>query len=207
MVVGTVSYLAFMIYEVTKGEEEVDIEEGPSSDTSSKSAEESTLKGVVYLLVGGLIIVLCSDDFINSVVTYAQKLSVNPVLLAFFLAPIASEMPEVLESIQLSRKGKSNSINIAYSNMVGGTISKTTFLCGLFSYFGSTKNYQWIVPNYSISLILLALAAAVASLIGITIPKLRKHHSYILFFLFAFISIVQYYLNSGLGEASSGNIH
>ena len=43
----------------------------------------------------------------------------------------ASEAPEILESISLSRKGNSQNINIAFSNLVGGTITKTTLLCGV----------------------------------------------------------------------------
>jgi Ca2+/Na+ antiporter len=60
---------------------------------------------------------------------------VNAILLAFFLAPIASEMPEILESISLSRKGNTQNINIAYSNLVGGTITKTTLLLGVCPHF------------------------------------------------------------------------
>jgi len=46
-----------------------------------------------------------SSPFISSVVDIARLMKVNPVLLAFFLAPIASEAPEILESVSLSRKG------------------------------------------------------------------------------------------------------
>lgn len=46
-------------------------------------------KGIGYLIVGGVLIVLCSGPFINCVVSFASYLKVNPILLAFFLAPIA----------------------------------------------------------------------------------------------------------------------
>ena len=52
-------------------------------------------------------------------------------VLAFFLAPIASEAPEILESVTLSMRGKTQNINIALSNLIGGTISKTTLLLGV----------------------------------------------------------------------------
>ncbi len=95
--------------------------------------QESILKGVLYLVSGGSLIIFFSSPFINAVVEAAALLKVNPILLAFFLAPIASEAPEILESISLSRKGNSQSINIAYSNLIGGTITKTTLLCGVSS--------------------------------------------------------------------------
>lgn len=100
-------------------------------DIEEVEEEVSVFKGAMYLLAGGTLIVLFSSPFINAVVEAAALMKVNPILLAFFLAPIASEAPEILESISLSRKGNSQSINIAYSNLIGGTITKTTLLCGV----------------------------------------------------------------------------
>ena len=101
----------------------------PEEDDDEK--EESVLKGALYLLAGGVLIVIFSSPFITSVVEVATFWNFSPTLLAFFLAPVASEAPEILESISLSRKGNEQNINIAISNMVGGTITKTTLLCGV----------------------------------------------------------------------------
>lgn len=93
--------------------------------------EEPALKGTLFLVLGGILIILFSSPFINSVVAIASEMQINSILLAFFLAPIASEAPEILESISLSRKGNSQNINIAFSNLIGGTITKTTLLCSV----------------------------------------------------------------------------
>lgn len=143
-IVGIGSYLAFIIYSFIckpKSESEqkkVDLEapNGPAGDEESDSEEEGhgeapLSKGIAFLVVGGLLIFLFSEPFISAVVAISERVHVNPILLAFFLAPIASEMPEILESVSLSRKGKENSINIAFSNLIGGTITKTTLLCGV----------------------------------------------------------------------------
>ena len=87
----------------------------------------------MYLVLGGAMIYLFSDPFIQSVVVIGESLNITPLTLAFFFAPIASEAPEILESISLSRQGKTQNINIAFSNLVGGTISKTTLLTGVSS--------------------------------------------------------------------------
>ena len=104
-------------------------------DDDDDEEEESVLKGALYLLAGGILIVLFSSPFITSVVEVATFWNFSPTLLAFFLAPVASEAPEILESISLSRKGNVQNINIAISNMVGGTITKTTLLCGVCIHF------------------------------------------------------------------------
>jgi Ca2+/Na+ antiporter len=144
--VGIGSYIAFVIYsfvckpKTEESHKKKDIEtagnpdkagEESDSDSEEEHNDASLLKGIGYLIVGGGLIFFCSEPFIEAVVEVSEKLHVNPILLAFFLAPVASEMPEILESISLSRKGKENSINIAFSNLVGGTITKTTLLCGV----------------------------------------------------------------------------
>lgn len=111
------------------------IKDGEASDDEDE--EESVLKGALFLLSGGILIVLFSSPFITSVVEVATLWKVSPTLLAFFLAPIASEAPEILESISLSRKGNLQNINIAFSNLVGGTITKTTLLSGVRFFFAT----------------------------------------------------------------------
>lgn len=149
-------------------------------------------KGVAYLVAGGVGIILASEPFINDVVDIAAALHVNPVLLAFFLAPIASEAPEILESISLSRKGKLLSINIAFSNMVGGTVTKTTLLTSIFCFYGVHRSFPWEHPAYTVSLAMLAVCAASTSAMGYFIARLSLTHAYLCFALFGVAGVIQY---------------
>eukprot|EP01132_Coremiostelium_polycephalum_P001920 gene1920-2355_t len=157
--------------------------------------EEPLSKGIGYLFLGGIIICFFSKPFIDSIVQLASVWNINPILLAFFLAPIASEMPEILESISLSRKGSSQNINIAFSNLIGGTITKTTLLMGIFCFFGHFKEFEWEIPTYPLSLLLLTFCAGVASSIGYFVPKIKDYHGGLLFFIFALSGFIQYYYN------------
>lgn len=146
-IIGSLAYIAFLLWELLKPadilDSHPDVEEGKTfNDSESSEAEQSTMKGVLFLVLGGGLIFMFSEIFIVSVVGIATKAQVNPMLLAFFLAPIASEMPEILESISLSRKGKLQNINIAISNLMGGTITKTTLLSGIFCYYGVTMDLK-----------------------------------------------------------------
>jgi len=161
--------------------------------------EQSVKKGILYLVTGGFLIIVFSSPFINSVVEAAALLEVNPLLLAFFLAPIASEAPEILESISLSRKGNSQSINIAYSNLIGGTITKTTLLCGVFCFFGVFKGFAW-ESSYSLSLLLLAICAAAAAGIGTMFNQQFKWHGVALLLLFVLTGAIQFFTNSKFND-------
>ncbi|KAM9993268.1 hypothetical protein ACTFIZ_011234 [Dictyostelium cf. discoideum] len=162
--------------------------------------DEPLYKGVFYLFLGGLLICYFSKPFIDSIVSLASSWEINPILLAFFLAPIASEMPEILESISLSRKGHSQSINIAFSNLIGGTITKTTLLMGIFCFFGVVKGFEWESPTYSLCLILLTICAAAASGIGYFVNKIKQQHGLMLFAIFLLAGIIQYKYNINIDE-------
>jgi len=202
-VVGVIYYLGFIAHSLQSQlpdvEKEDDLEAG-EKHTEEEEHEEPTYKGVCYLLVGGMVIFLCSKPFINSVVEAASTLKVNPILLAFFLAPVASEMPEILESISLSRKGNIQNINIAYSNLVGGTITKTTLLTGIFSFYGVAKGFVWESPSYTISLFLLILCAGAAASIGYVFSKQKPYHALCLWGLFVITGIIEYSTNSSFQE-------
>ena len=141
-------------------------------------------------------IFLFSGPFIDAVGKTAEALKINPILLAFFLAPVASEAPEILESISLSRKGTLQTINIAYSNLVGGTITKTTFLTGLFCFYGVKNSFVWELPNFTVSFAMLGFCAAAASGMGIIFNKMTTNHAYFLFLLFVATGIIQYFYNT-----------
>jgi cation:H+ antiporter len=191
-------YIWFMIYSLRHKE----IDEGEKQDEEAGHAEDEeeedvpVSKGISYLVTGGILIFIFSNPFIEAVVAAASQMQVNPILLAFFLAPIASEAPEILESISLSRKGNATSINVAFSNLVGGTITKTTLLCGIFCLFGVYKNFHWESPSYTLSLALLTIGAGTAAAIGALVKQQTKWHGVILFVLFLATGILQYTTNS-----------
>jgi cation:H+ antiporter len=165
-------------------------------EDSDSEGEVSIRKGVLFLVVGGLLITVFSEPFIGSVALTAKTLEVNPILLAFFLAPVASEMPEILESISLSRRGRARSINIAFSNLIGGTITKTSFLLGILCFYGVSREFKWESPNYPISMSLIMLCASAAAATGIFFKRLNYTNGALLWALFAFTGLMQYYFNS-----------
>eukprot|EP01113_Clastostelium_recurvatum_P020464 TRINITY_DN2423_c0_g1_i3.p1 TRINITY_DN2423_c0_g1~~TRINITY_DN2423_c0_g1_i3.p1 ORF type:complete len:352 (+),score=93.62 TRINITY_DN2423_c0_g1_i3:30-1085(+) len=209
-VAGVLFYIGFIINSlqtrIPDGEKEDDVELGMGEEEDEHEEDVPTYKGVLYLVAGGLLIFGFSKPFISSVVEAASSLKVNPVLLAFFLAPIASEMPEILESVSLSRKGSSQNINIAYSNLVGGTITKTTLLTGILSLYGVSRGFVWESPSFSVSLILLVICASATAGIGYFFPKQQSWHALFLVGLFIVTGIIEYTTNSSFEEHTAEHI-
>jgi cation:H+ antiporter len=200
-VVGVVYYFFFIVYSLSNKLPDLADKENEDLEGAQEEEHDTPMyKGVIYLVVGGVLIFTFSRPFIFAVVSAASTLRVNPILLAFFLAPIASEMPEILESISLSRKGNTQNINIAFSNLIGGTITKTTLLCGIFCFYGVARDFVWESPSYTVSLFLLILCAGAAAVIGYFVNKQSKTHGIILFALFVVTGIIQYLTNASFED-------
>lgn len=199
-IVGVLYYLFFIAYSLTNKLPDLTDKDDLEAANEEEEEHAPVYKGVLYLVAGGALIFTFSRPFIFSVVSAASTLRVNPILLAFFLAPIASEMPEILESVSLSRKGNTQNINIAFSNLIGGTITKTTLLCGIFCFYGVSKGFEWESPAYTVSLFLLILCAGAAAAIGYLVNKQTTTHGYILFGLFIVTGIIQYLTNASFEE-------
>ena len=189
-------------------------QEEEAAEDSDDEEEQPMWKGVLYLCLGGLFIYIFSDPFIQSVVVIGKQLGITPLALAFFFAPIASEAPEILESITLARRGKLQNINIAFSNLVGGTLSKTTLLTGvsislihvltiyqILSFYGVQKQFEWISPAYTLSILLLLICAGAVASFGYG-KEHRAQSGYALLALFALSGISQFIVAYKYGSES-----
>ncbi|KAL9650472.1 hypothetical protein ABK040_004694 [Willaertia magna] len=200
-----ISYIVFVFYTLFNKElqtnpkesaSEVDtgltISENENLDSDSDDENESAAKAVIYLIIGGALLYFVSDPFIHKVNWLATIFQINNFILAFFLAPIASEAPEILEAITLSRKGKVKNINIAFSNLVGGTLVKTTLLIGILCCYGYVYNFEWISPAFTVSMIFVLICAGAVGVLGF-----MKNHTIVsgyvligLFFVCSFTQII-----------------
>jgi len=79
-------------------------------------------------------------------------------------------------------------------------MSKTTLLCGIFCFFGISKEFSW-EQSYTLSLSLLILCAGAAASIGFIFKHQNQYHGLFLFALFIVVGALQYFNNSSLHES------
>ncbi len=80
---------------------------------------------LLQLLLGLALLVVGAKGFINQVETVAQLLSVSALLLSLLIIPIATELPEKVNSILWIRKGKDT---LAFGNITGAMVFQGTLL-------------------------------------------------------------------------------
>ncbi|BBG24790.1 sodium:calcium antiporter [Sulfuracidifex tepidarius] len=96
------------------------------------------LKGISFLLAGGIPLVIISDLFVSSIENLAIYVNVPPILVSMILMPIAGELEEKISAIRLIVGSPSN-VTTAVMSFVGSKIenmSVLTGIIGIFSYGG-----------------------------------------------------------------------
>ncbi len=79
----------------------------------------------IQLLLGLALLLAGAKGFINGVETAAQLLGISALLLSLLIIPIATELPEKVNSILWIRKGKDT---LAFGNITGAMVFQGTLL-------------------------------------------------------------------------------
>ncbi len=84
-------------------------------------------RGIAELIVGGIIVFVCSEPFVESMRQLAELLHVTPWVIAVILGPIASEMPEKLTAyITVLRNGANAELSVC--NFIGSKVNHNSLL-------------------------------------------------------------------------------
>ena len=80
---------------------------------------------VLQLLIGITLLIVGAKGFINDVEVAAQAVGISTLLLSLLIIPIATELPEKVNSILWIRKGKDT---LAFANITGAMVFQGTLL-------------------------------------------------------------------------------
>jgi cation:H+ antiporter len=85
----------------------------------------NTIVIVVQLVLGVLLLIAGAKGFINGVEMAAEMIGISALLLSLLIIPIATELPEKVNSILWIRKGKDT---LAFGNITGAMVFQGTLL-------------------------------------------------------------------------------
>ena len=112
---------------------------------------KSTKKLILAQMVLGFVLLLCgAKGFINGVETISQLLSVSALLLSLLIIPLATELPEKVNSILWVRKGKDT---LAFGNITGAMVFQGTLLPALGVTLGAWQPSREILTGMVITLL------------------------------------------------------
>ena len=109
------AYLAYLFYLAKSGIEEESVE------------DRSTLKLLLYMIGGGVIVVWGSDITVDSATAIAQMIGLSERFIGLTIVALGTSLPELVTSVVAAKKGNAD---IAIGNIVGSNIFNILFVIG-----------------------------------------------------------------------------
>lgn len=177
VVEGIICLLALGLYlyrSITHGliseqikEDEAEAEESPSVMTW------------IIMFISPVLITLGANLTVKSVVAVSEILKIGTEIIAVTVVSLGTSLPEVMVSIQASRKGKGD---MAVGNVIGSNIFNTFAVMGVSAFFGTLK----ISASYPVKTLPIFLGATVMAYFIIQDKKVFRFEGILLLLFYVF---------------------
>ncbi|MCI8284421.1 MAG: calcium/sodium antiporter [Firmicutes bacterium] len=128
---GIVLWIIFILYFVylfrmaKAGGSNAEIKD--SDNLEKHKREGNTLKYIIFLVVGGVIIVCGSDIVVDSATDIARIFGISERLIGLTIVALGTSLPELVTSVSAALKGEND---IAIGNIIGSNIFNILFIVG-----------------------------------------------------------------------------
>jgi len=132
----------------------------------SRLLDDSTPVVVLQLLAGLFLLVIGAKMFVHGVESASEILRVSPLIVSLLVVPIATELPEKINSILWIRRGRDT---LAFGNVTGAMVFQGTIIPGI----GMLLMPWSLHDSHAAAAVVLALAGNVALLYLFKTDRIR----------------------------------
>jgi Ca2+/Na+ antiporter len=101
------------------------------------------LRSLTLMTAGTLLVLVFSAPVVGVLSEIGYRSGIKPFFVAFVLAPIASNAPELIASFGYSQKKAERAMTISLSSLIGAVCMNNTFCLALFLYLIFLKSLKW----------------------------------------------------------------
>ena len=156
-------FIVYTIFMAKKGED-FDKEDDDAKNVDKVKSSKSTIKDIVFLLLGAVLLKFGGDLTVNNAVEVAKYFGLSEKLISVTILAIGTSLPELVTSVSAAIKGKSD---IAIGNILGSNIFNMLLIIGV------SAMIKPIVYNtsYNMDMIFLLVGTLILSLFPLIPPK------------------------------------
>ena len=156
-------FIGYTIFMAKKGED-FDREDDEEVVVDKTKSSKSTIKDIVFLILGAVLLKIGGDLTVNNAVEVAKHFGLSEKLISVTILAVGTSLPELVTSVSAAIKGKSD---IAIGNILGSNIFNMLLIIGV------SAMIKPIVYNtsYNLDMIFLIGGTLVLSLFPIIPPK------------------------------------
>ena len=156
-------FIGYTIFMAKKGED-FDKEDDDEKVVDKTKSSKSTIKDVIFLILGAVLLKIGGDLTVNNAVEVAKYFGLSEKLISVTILAVGTSLPELVTSVSAAYKGKSD---IAIGNILGSNIFNMLLIIGV------SAMIKPIVYNtsYNLDMIFLIVGTLVLSLFPVIPPK------------------------------------
>ena len=158
-----VMFIGYTIFMAKKGEE-FDKEDVNENDSDKTKLSTSTIKDIVFLILGAVLLKFGGDLTVDNAVEVAKNFGLSEKIISVTILAIGTSLPELVTSVSAAIKGKSD---IAIGNILGSNIFNILLIIGV------SAMIKPIIYNtsYNIDMLFLIGGTLILSLFPVIPPK------------------------------------
>jgi len=141
---------------VQEDDEDDEKEEIPE-DLRSLSPEEQQrrilLRSMRMMAAGSVLVIFFSDPLVDVLSSLGELMQISSFYVSFVLAPLASNLSEVIASYAYAKKKTRKSITISMATLLGGVVLNNSFVLGIFLILVYSRSLVWSYSAETISII------------------------------------------------------
>ncbi|MBR2786473.1 MAG: calcium/sodium antiporter [Clostridia bacterium] len=124
-----VLFILFIIYTIIMGRkgEDFDKEDDNENESDNGKLSKSTVKDVVFLILGIALLKLGGDLTVDNAVNVAKYFNLSEKVISVTILAVGTSLPELVTSVSAAIKGKSD---IAIGNILGSNIFNMLLIIG-----------------------------------------------------------------------------
>lgn len=170
------SYAAYLFKTIVARDEHVDldgdgsedIEETPDLYLEKLKLPSNLFTVILQTLIGLIGIIFFAEIFVHELELAAHEWNISPLILSLIITPVATELPEKVNSVIWSSQGKDT---LAMGNITGAMVFQSSIPCAIGVMFT-----PWHLNNLATLCAVLAIAAAL--ILYFNIKATKKLHAY-----------------------------
>jgi cation:H+ antiporter len=161
----------------------------------ASDSQRSLVKSIGFLLVGGVIVLVFSEPFVDSMIKVAEHYNISPVTIAIILGPLASEMPEkVTAYITVIRDGKLAEISVC--NFIGSKVNHNSLLLGTMPIIALLQGRAGVPGIISLPFIIMTALTVVAT-VSLSRRRLERWEGVVFTLLYVSVAWGAFHLGVG----------
>ena len=175
-----VLFIAFIIYTIIMAVKGKEFEEEKNVEETNEKANEATIKNIIYIILGIVLLKIGGDLTVDNAVNVAKFFNLSEKLIAVTILAVGTSLPELVTSVSAAIKGKSD---IAIGNILGSNIFNMLLIIGV------SALIKPIIYNvsYNLDMIFVILATLVLALFPIIPPKNKMTRGNGIVYVFLYI--------------------